>query len=496
MSKSRRAKLLAAVCSVGLMAALASPVAAESLLDALTLAYQTNPTLQEQRANLRALDENVVQAKTGIRPTASLSADVARQQTVFGSLTQTSIFSPTKIRSQEGSSSGATISFTQPLYTGGRVSSAIDAAQADILAGRESLRGVEAGVLFSVIQAYVDVRRDQERLKISQDNVAVLQRQLDESQARFDVGEITRTDVAQAQARLAAAQAGLSSAQAQLAISRASYAAVVGQNPTDLEAEPSLDNLLPTTIEAAFDAAEKYNPQILAADYTEQASRARVAQAKAATRPTVALRGSVGWSDSESGNNPPFDDFDRASSASIVTTIPLFTGGLTSSQIRQQQERSNADRLAIEVARREVLKNVAQAWNGLQGQRALLISNEEQVKAARIAFEGVRQEAQVGLRTTLDVLNAEQELRNAELSLVSARHDEYVAAALLLQAMGSLEARYLTPDVPRYDPTRNAKRVNKAWGGTPWDGLILAADRILAPGIAPAPADAPMATSK
>lgn len=496
MSNSRRAKLLAAVCSAGLMAVLATPVAAESLFDALTLAYQTNPTLQEQRANLRALDENVVQAKTGLRPTASISADYARQQTYYGNLTKTSIFSTAKVRSVEGSSSGATLSVTQPLYTGGRVSSAIDAAQADVLAGRENLRSVEAGVLFNVIQAYVDVRRDQERLKISQDNVAVLQRQLDEAQARFDVGEITRTDVAQAQARLAAAQAGLSSAQAQLAISRASYAAVVGQNPGDLEAEPSLDNLLPTTIESAFDAAEKSNPQILAADYTEQASRARVAQAKAATRPSVSLRGSVGWTDNASGNNPPFDNYDRGSSASVVTTVPLFTGGLTTSQIRQAEQRSNADRLAIEVARRDVLKNIAQAWNGLQGQRALLISNEEQVKAARIAFEGVRQEAQVGLRTTLDVLNAEQELRNAELALVSARHDEYVAAALLLQAMGSLEARYLTPDVPRYDPTKNAKKVAKAWGATPWDPLVLAADRILAPTPAPAPADAPMATAK
>jgi len=244
MSNSRRAGLLAAACSLGLMAGFVSAAQAETLTDAIALAYQTNPTLQQQRATQRATDESVVQAKTAFRPTATLSADVTESQS-----------DPNGGVRVESSGSGATLSISQPLYTGGKASANLTAAEADVLASREGLRNIEQNVLIGVIQAYVDVRRDQERLRISQENVEVLNRQLDESNARFEVGEITRTDVAQSQARRAAAQAALSSAQAQLSISRASYAAIVGQNPTDLVAEPSQAALLPPSVEQAFDAA-------------------------------------------------------------------------------------------------------------------------------------------------------------------------------------------------------------------------------------------------
>ena len=459
---------------------------AESLADAIALAYQTNPTLQAQRATQRALDENYVQARTGLRPTASVQASVTTSAT-----DPESVLSPNL-----NNSSSATLSITQPIYTGGRVSTQIAATEADVMAGRENLRRVEESVLGAVIQAYVDVRRDQERLRIAQENVAVLQRQLEETKARFDVGELTRTDVAQAEARLAAAQAGLSSAQAQLAISRASYAAVVGQSPGDLEPEPSLANLLPATVDEAFDAAEKHNPQILAADYTEQASRARVAYARSQYLPTVSARLSLGASGFAANSGSPFDNDSRTASASAVVTVPLFTGGLTESQVRQAQERNNTDRINIESARRSVLQSVSQAWNQLLGARANLISNEEQVRAATVAFEGVRQEAQVGLRTTLDVLNAEQELRSAELALASAKHDEYVAAASLLSAMGRLEAKNLVPNVPIYDPKTSFERVNHSWGWVPWEGVVHTLDKIAAPQIGPAPADVPVATAK
>ncbi len=183
----------------------------------------------------------------------------------------------------------------------------------------------------------------------------------------------------------------------------------------------------------------------------------------------------------------------------MSVSVPLFTGGLISSQVRAAQERNNADRQAIEETRRSVLRTVSQAWNSLIGARANLEANEEQVRAARIAFEGVRQEAQVGLRTTLDVLNAEQELRNAELSLVSARHDEYVAAAVLLSAMGKLEARYLVPGVEPYDATANGKTFSHKLGWTPWEPVLGFIDRVAAPP-RPAPpaetsADAPVSTS-
>ncbi|MDO9223113.1 MAG: TolC family outer membrane protein [Caulobacter sp.] len=482
MLKSRRAGLLAAVCSFGLMTGGASSALAENLADAIALAYQTNPTLQGQRASQRALDESVVQARTGFRPSATGSADYSAADG--------------ENSGDAGRGSGAGISISQPIFTGGRVSSQISAAEADIMTGREGLRSVEASVIQAVITAYVDVRRDQERLRISQENVAVLQRQLDEARARFEVGEITRTDVAQAEARFAASRASLASAQAQLAISRASYAAVVGQNPGDLEAEPALEAFLPAQVEDAFSSADENNAQIRGAEFAERASASRVAQARSARRPTVTATGSVGWDASTAPSFAPpiaaggaFDDYQRSVSGRIGVSVPLFTGGLINSQVRAAEERNNADRQAIEETRRSVLRTVSQAWNSLVGARANLNANEEQVRAARIAFEGVRQEAQVGLRTTLDVLNAEQELRNAELSLINARHDEYVAAAILLSAMGKLEARYLTPGVEQYDAAANGKAFSHKLGWVPWEPVIAIVDRIGAPSKPAAPAD-------
>lgn len=476
MSNSRRAGLLAAACSLGLMAGFVSAAQAETLTDAIALAYQTNPTLQQQRATQRATDESVVQAKTAFRPTASVTMDVTETQS-----------DPKGGTSVDTSGSGASLSISQPLYTGGKASANLSAAQADVMSARESLRNVEQNVLLGVIQAYVDVRRDQERLRISQENVNVLSRQLEESQARFDVGEITRTDVAQSQARLAAAQATLTSAQAQLAISRAAYAAVVGQNPTDLVEEPSLASLLPATVELAFDAAENGNPQVQAARFSERAATARVASARASRRPTISARASLGYDASEAnGVGDQFKDYDRAVTGAITATVPLFTGGLTSSQIRAAIERENAAHIAVEGAKRTALQSVSNAWSSLLASRSNLVSNEEQVRAAKIAFEGVRQEQQVGLRTTLDVLNAQQELRSAELALVNARRDEYVAAATVLQAMGALNVASLAPDVARYDPATSYDRVNRALGWVPWEPAVQVIDKVGAPPIKPA----------
>jgi outer membrane protein len=505
MFNTRRAALFAAVCSAGLVCAAGAQ--AETLADAIALAYQTNPTLQEQRATQRALDENYVQARTGLRPNVSASIQATERETQFAATPNAidtnadgvpdTVVSTTPERTISNGSSTAGISITQPLYTGGRVTSQISATRADILAGREGLRQVEAAVLLGVVQSYVDVRRDQERLRIAQETVAVLNRQLEESRARFEVGEITRTDVAQAEARQAAARAQLSSAQAQLAISRANYAAIVGQNPGDLAPEPSLQPLLPATVEQAFAKAEENNGGVLAAGYLERASRARVAAARAQRRPTISLRGDIGYSAAETaGFGNQFGDYDRAITGSVVAQVPIFTGGLTSSQVRQAGERNNADRIAIEGARRDVLQDVAQAWNQLLGQRANLVANQEQVRAARIAFEGTREEAQVGLRTTLDVLNAEQELRQAELALVTARRDEYVAGALVLSAMGDLEARNLIPGVEIYDPAVNTNRVTHSWGWVPWEHVVEVIDRVGAPRIGPDPKDSPVVGRK
>jgi outer membrane protein len=482
MSRGHRAGWLAAVSGAGLL--VAATARGETLADAVALAYQSNPTLQAQRATQRALDETYVQAEAGYRPTANFQAVATASRNNASDTSQE--FSETFPGQSETSSE--TITITQPIYTGGRVSSQVSAAMASVLAGREALRQSEETVLQSVIQSYVDVRRDQENQAIAQENLGLLRRQLEESKARFDVGEITRTDVAQTEASVAAAQAQLSAAQAQLANSRAAYASVVGQNPGALAPEPSLDKLLPTNVNQAFDAAEHNNPQIRQADYTEQSSAAKVEEAKAQTRPSIGLQAQLGYSGGNLGPASPFANYSHNISASAVVNFPIFTGGMTSSQIRQAAENNNVDRITIEGTRRQVLLQVSQAWNQLLGARASLVSNEEQVKAANVAFEGTRLEAQVGLRTTLDVLITEQNLSNAQLALVNSRHDEYLAGAVLLAATGSLFAENLVSGTPLYDPRTNFDHVRHAFGWTPWDPAVAAIDHLGAPKIIERPA--------
>ena len=468
----------AAIVVLGSVAGLAAAAHADTLADAIALAYQTNPTLQSQRAQLRALDESYVQAHAGYRLQANgqLQAAYSNGPSTFDTGVTTD---------------SATLSLSQPIYTGGLTSAEVRAAMADIQSGRQRLRQVESNVLQSVIQAYVDVRRDQQALAIAQENVKVLRRQLDETKARFDVGQITRTDVAQAQARLAAAQSQLSGAQAQLGVSRSNYVAVIGQSPGPLTPEPPLDGL-PASVDQAFDQAARNNPGILTADFAEQAAAARVAVAKSAYRPTISLGAQLGYQGSLT--TAPLlalraGQYDHNISAQATLTQPLFAGGMNASKIREALENDNAQRLAVESAQRSAVQSVAQAWNQLLAARSSIASNQEQVKADEVAYEGVRQEADVGLRTTLDVLNAEQELRNAQLALVDARHDQYVASAAVLNAMGLLEAKALGAPTPAYDPEKSFHKIQHA-GATPWEGAIAGLDSAGSPAIARRPASA------
>jgi len=485
MSISSRGRLLAAVFSATVAAAHAAPASAETLSDAIAMAYDNNPVLQAQRATQRALDETYVQARSGWRPTLSLGASTAFIETR----------TPRESRSiglrgiEDRAATAATLSFNQPLWTGGRVAAAVSAAHSDVMAGRENLRRVEAQVLAQVIQAYVDVRRDQEALRIRQENVSVLQRQLQESQARFEAGEITRTDVALSQARLANSQAQLQNAEAQLAISRAGYAAAVGQNPGALAPEPSLAYLMPATVDEAFSVAEANNPALRAQEFAERASRARVAGARAERLPQVSAQAQARYLDDNTLAGFERELFARETTVGLNVQVPLFNGGLTTSRIRQSIERNNTDRITIETQRRTVLQQVTQSWNQLLAARANIGSSAEQVRAARIATEGTRQEQQVGLRTTIDVLNAESELRAAELSQVFARRDEYVAASSVLAAMGRLEGKNLVPSVPQYDAKANFRRLRITWGWVPWEEPISIIDRTVALPPAPQPRD-------
>ena len=457
---------------------------AETLYDAVALAYETNPALQAARANQRATDEEYPQAKAGLRPTVQIAASVLHGEN------QNPNF-PSALES----TSNAAVQVSQPLYTGGRVTSAEDAASADIFAGRQSLRQTEIQVLQSVIGAYVDVRRDQEQMAIAQDNIALLKLQLDETNARFDVGEDTRTDTAQARARISQAEAQLAAIQSGLVIARGAYDAVVGQNPGDLAPEPPISQLLPASLDAAFDAAEQNNPQLLQANYAEEASAARLAEAKAGTRPSVALQGTFGYSGGLTPQglpaNSPFADISRQLVIQATATIPLFSGGMTSSQIRQEAERNNVDRINIEATRRQVLQAVIQAWSQLVEARASLVANEDQVRDDQIAYEGTREEEQQDLRTTLDVLNAAQELENSKLALSVARHDEYVAATSVLAAVGALRIEVLIPSEPQYDPAVNLKHVRNAVGWTPWEPALEGLDHLGAPEPSPRPPPSP-----
>ena len=489
----KRSRALASVAMAAVLAGVAGPVLAEDLRDALALAYQTNPTLLAQRANQRALDETVVQARAGLRPTLSANAGVDYTQTRTPRVTTSTgmdldgdgiIDTVTTGGSNESDEVSAGLSLSQTLYSAGRVGHGITAAEANILGGRENLRDIEQQVLATVIQAYADVLRDIEILRIRQANQTVLRRQLDESNARFEVGEITRTDVAQSEARLAQTEADLANAQAQLSVSRAAYAAVVGQSPGTLEALPTLPGL-PTGFEQAMDVALLDNPGLRAAGYALQSAEARVAQARAEYLPSARLTASYGGT----GTLDDPDLADRtAFRAGASVSIPLFTGGLNRSRVAQALEQANAAQIGVEGERRSVLQAVSSAYAQVVSARSTLSAGQEAVRAASVAAEGVRQEAQVGLRTTLDVLNQELELRNAEVTLAIARRNEYVAQAQLLAAMGRLEGPDLVP-VDAYDPAANYNRVRNR-GALPWDGLLEAIDRTAAPPVVPA-ADAP-----
>jgi outer membrane protein len=497
MGKSYRAILRAGACALAL-AGTAGAARAESLADAIRLAYHTNPSLQQQRAQLRITDETYVQARAGYRPTSNLSASAQWQWQRLGTARCTVFAGVTSCgdQSPENNNLGATLSLNQPIYTGGRTTARVQSAVADILAGREDLRRAEGQLMLNVIQAYVDVRRDEQALAIRKENVAVLQRQVDETRARFDVGEVTRTDVAQSEAQLALAQSQLSTAQAQLAISRAAYASVVGQSPGTLEPEPGF-KVFPDNVDQAFDTAQQNGPLIRAADYAEQGAGARVAEARAARLPTVGLQASYGY-------DQPLHPFDsglnvRTFTAGVTVSQPIFSGGAVSSQIRQALEQENIARIQLEQARRTTVEDISQAWNRLLAARASISAGEEQVRAARIAFEGTRAEQQVGLRTTLEVLSAEQVLRDSELQLINARHDEYVASATVLNVMGLLEAKDLVADIDLVPGSHAVGQLRHTTGYIPGlEDAVQAIDSIGAPSIRklPPPVDAPITTGQ
>ena len=448
----------------------ASAAHAENLADAIDLAYKTNPTLQNQRAQLRVTDETWVQARAGFRPQVNVQVDASRQ-----------------IVPAPGSDTrDALITLQQPVYTGGRVASAVSAAEADILAGRESLRGAEASVLQQVVQAYADVIRDQEGVAIRETNLAALKDQVTEAEARQKVGDLTRTDVAQSQGYFFQARVDLANAKAQLEVSRATYAAVIGQRPGSLEPLPPLPNL-PTSLNQAFDTGEQGNPSLRSSQYAEQAARMRTAEARDQRMPNVSLRAQYGYSGPQ--QFPPNPNiYQPQATASVTLTQPLFAGGVIDSQIRQQIERQASARMQTENARRTMVQQISQAWSAYLAAHENMTNADDAVKANAVAYEGVQKERRIDLRSTLEVLYIEQSLRQAELALAAARHDAYLSQSNLLASMGLLEADRLVPGgVDLYDPTKAFNRVKLA-GAVPWEIVPDVLDHLTSPSIKRLPA--------
>ncbi len=446
----------------------AAAARAETLADAVALAYQSNPAILAQRAQVRALNETYVQARSNWGPRVSVDVNAEGEDLRM------------QAQTYKGRGTGANLTVTQPLFTGGRVSAAVEAAEGDVRSARERLRQAEADLLQRVVTAYVSVRRDQGISTVAHQTVTVLQQQLEETRAKVDVRENTRTDLAQAEARLAAAQAQAFNADAQLASSRALYLNAVGQNPGALAPEPDLGGL-PASVDQAFDAAEAENPTLLAAKYTELASRARVQQARAQNAPSVDLR-------VQAGSNPyaPYLAQIRQESVLAQATVsqPLFTAGLNGSQIRRALETNNSDRLTIDATRRNVIQTVSQQWSQLAAARSSLAADQANVTAAETAFFGMRQEERFGLRSTIELLNTQQELTSAQIGLLRDRYAEYVSRAAVLNVMGRLTVELLAPGVKSYDPAPDFDRV-KNKGALPTEQVVRALDAIAKPPLGP-----------
>lgn len=443
-----RLLLLSAVSSVGLLASAGVGAAQgerlERLQDTLVEVYNTNPQLLAERARLRATDEELAQANAGWRPRVIVNGNASRADDNTGGV--------------RNDSWNATVTATQPLFQGGQVLAQRDLAKAQIRSGRASLRGTESATFQLTVTAYMDVVRDLNVVEISGNQVDVLRRELQASQDRFDVGEITRTDVAQAEARLSGAQTNLISAKAQLEASRAAFTRLVGHEPGRLEAAPPLP-ALPKSEQAAIDSALALNPQLVAARENQLAAEANVDVAISQLLPRVDLEAQYSRGESNSDSILVGNRDTDSTTFGIGGTVPLYQGGGEYASIRQAKQTNSQGMMLATQAEREAREDVTNAWEGLAASRASIRSAQDQVRASEIAYEGVRQEAEVGARTTLDVLNAEQELLNAKVTLITNQRNEYVAAYALLSAMGRLSAADLGLPVELYDPVAHADEV-------------------------------------
>ena len=451
---------VAACAALPLMASLAR---SETLESALVHAYQNNPTLNSQRAATRAIDEGVPQALSGYRPKISVVGTGGEQTS--STTTKTITGGVGTYSTLAGYNSPASIggTITQTLYNGFQTANKTRQAESSVLAARATLRVAEQTVLLNAATAYMNLLRDTAILDLQRRNVEVLQEQLRQTRDRFNVGEVTRTDVAQAESSVAAGRSQVLLAQANYTASVATYRQVIGTEPGKLTPATPVDRFSPHNLPGAVAVGTASNPAITTAEYNVDVALLAVKVAEGALYPTVSVQGSF----AQNWLSPQSLSLMNSYNASVLGTlsVPIYQGGGEYSVIRQAKETLGQKRLDLDTARDQVRQNVVQSWGQLDASKANIEATRAQVQAAEIALNGVREEARVGQRTTLDVLNAQQVLVNARVALVTAQHDRVVASYTLLASVGRLSPQVLGLSVPAYDATVHYQQVRDSWAG-------------------------------
>ena len=426
---------------------------AESLKDALGIAYEGNPSLLAKRAELRATDEGVSQAISQWRPSLTATGSSGKSETTSSTRTESKLhFNP----------HSASLILSQSLYSGGKTMAAIGSAENAVLAGRAALLGLEQKVLLDAVKAYMNVYRSSAVLELRKNNEAVLRRQLEATSDRFQVGEITRTDVNQAEARLAKTTADRIQAEGDLVSSRATYQNVIGKVPVNLSS-PTMEFDLPSSSEEAIKLALAQNPDVVSAEFNYLVSENDIDTVKSELLPSLDLTGTASRSLNASGLKTSLDTL----SAKITVSMPLYNSGSVYSRLRSARQTASKRMKEIDTARRKTTEVATRAWQTLQTSRARIDSINVQIKASEVALEGVQREASVGSRTVLDVLDAEQELLDAKVSIVTAKRDETIAKFELKSAIGELTADQLDLPVVTYNSLEHYNDVRlKLFGGS------------------------------
>ena len=446
---------LALVAFAGIGLVHSSAARAETLQDALIEAYETNPQLLSERAHLRSVDEDVPQALANWRPTIQLTSSQGYQSSA-NSGPPPLLFPPF----QNLLPSIVDVNIAQPIYRGGRTVAQTAQAEKTVEAERARLEATEESVFYSVVQAYLDVVRDQATLGLSVNNEQLLRKQLESTEAQFQVGTLTRTDVAQAQAQLASAVADRNQAEGNLQVSRANYERAVGHLPPKL-APTRLRPVLPTARDQALTLAANKNPNVIAALFTEDAERDQVKVIRGQLLPTISIVGDYQRLDSTQFAH------DLAVNSSVVArlTMPLYEGGAVYSQVRQAEQTIGQLKGQTDDARRAAVQSATQAWETVASDRARQNALIETVKAAGIAFEGTQAEQRVGTRTILDVLIEEQALFSDRVTLVGTEHDLALAEFNLAEQIGRLTAADLKLKVKLYNVDTHYREVRDKWFG-------------------------------